>query len=107
MAENRSALDARRADAPARAPTLKTAFATNDSEKPNSGNAAESQAAARRIVIRAEAFGQGFDVLIDPPAPWAHYDQERPNIRSARRYAASLRIVNPSWKIDDQSGEPA
>jgi hypothetical protein len=106
MARTRGAPNARRVDAPRQAPTP-TNIATSDGSS-DSRNRSESQGgSARRIVIRSEAFGCGYDIVIEPPAAWAHYDQERPTIRAARRYAESLKIVNPSWKIDDQSGEPA
>lgn len=59
----------------------------------------------RKICIRPEAFGVGFDVNIEPPAPWARYDQERPTHRSARRYAESLRTIYPDWRIVDETGD--
>ncbi|MBV9528531.1 hypothetical protein [Sphingomonas sp.] len=58
------------------------------------------------IIIRPEAFGCGFDVLIDPPISYARYDQERPTLRAARRYAESLKVVT-GFPIRDNNGDTA
>lgn len=60
----------------------------------------------RRVFIRPAMVGQVFDVSVDPPVAWSNFNQERPDIRSARRYAQSLKVVH-GWGISDETGEPA
>lgn len=60
----------------------------------------------RRIIIRPEAFGHGFDIVVEPAPGWTSYDVERPTHRDAIRYAKSLQVVH-GWKIVDQTGTEA
>ena len=55
------------------------------------------------IIIRPEAFGCGFDVVIEPPIAFARYDQERPSVAAARRYAESLKVVT-GFPIREETG---
>lgn len=55
------------------------------------------------IVIRREAFGVGFDIIVEPAPSWANFAVERPTLKAARRYAESLRTVH-GWKIRDDVG---
>lgn len=57
----------------------------------------------RRITIRTEPFGAGFEIVVVPAPGWTNYDVERPTHRDAMRYAQSLRVVH-GWKIIDESG---
>lgn len=57
--------------------------------------------ADRKIFIRPAPFGQGFDVTVEPPTPWANFNQERPTLRAARRYADSL-CIGHGWNVVDQ-----
>jgi hypothetical protein len=58
------------------------------------------------IYIRPEAFGAGFDITVEPPAPWADFNRERPTLKAARRYAGSLRTVH-GWRVKDETGGAA
>jgi hypothetical protein len=56
-----------------------------------------------KIIIAAQPFNCGFDIKIEPPVTWAHYDVERPTHHEALRYAKSLKTLH-GWPIDDQIG---
>ena len=58
------------------------------------------------IVIRPEAFGAGFDIVVEPAVPWTSFDRERPTFKAARRYAESLRTVH-GWRIREEIGGEA
>lgn len=60
----------------------------------------------RVIYIRPEAFGAGYDITVEPPAPWADFDCERPTLKAALRYATSLRTVH-GWRVKDETGGAA
>lgn len=59
-----------------------------------------------RIIVRPEAFGCGFDVVVDPPAPDEILDREFATHREARGYASGLRLTR-RWPIVDQTDEAA
>ena len=61
---------------------------------------------ARRIFIRPEPFGCGFDVTVEPAPEWINMARERPTHREAQRYALGLRAVH-GWRIVDETGEAA
>ena len=56
------------------------------------------------VVIRAEAFGVGYDVVIEPPVEGESFDREFPTFKGARGYARGLRLFR-GWPIRDLTGE--
>lgn len=58
------------------------------------------------IVIRPEAFGIGFDVVVEPQPAWGSFACERRDHRSAKRCADHIRIAH-GWPIRDETGEKA
>ena len=58
----------------------------------------------RRIIIRPEPSGRGFNVSVIPSPEWGSLNCERPTHREARRYADILRVVQPSWSVVDETG---
>jgi hypothetical protein len=62
--------------------------------------------AKRRILIRTEVFGQGFDVVVEPPIADHPLDREFDNHRGAFGYASGLRMTL-GLPLIDETGEPA
>lgn len=58
----------------------------------------------RKIYIRPEAFGVGFDVLVRPVPEEESWDRGFANYRDARGYAGGIKLVR-GWKIVDEAGE--
>lgn len=56
------------------------------------------------IIIRHEAFGIGFDVVIDPPLESESLDREWPTHRDAYGYASGLRLAR-RWPIIDLASD--
>ena len=62
-------------------------------------------AAQFRILVRPEAFGRGFDVLIDPDMPDRELGRELPDHPHAMAFARVLRLEF-GFPIVDQCGLP-
>ena len=60
----------------------------------------------RRIIIRPEAFGAGFDVTVVPPIEGHPLDKEFDNHRAAYGYASGLRMTL-GFPVIDKTGEPS
>lgn len=59
--------------------------------------------ADHRIVISEEAFGCGFDVVVEPPVEDESLDAEFRDYGKARAWADGLRRTR-GWRIIDRSG---
>ena len=68
---------------------------------------ADTKPAAHRILIRREAFGSNFDVVIEPPLPDGEsFDKDFPTRKAARGYAGGIKMTR-GYPIFDLASEEA